>query len=86
LLVFFIRESWMVNASEAIGGTWTIWQQLGVQVAAVAIAIVYAVVVTLIILFIMKKMGGLRASANEEMEGLDRSFHGERGYGMVNPN
>jgi ammonium transporter, Amt family len=86
LLVFFIRDSWMVNAAEAAGGSWTIWQQLGIQAAAVAIAIVYAVVVTLIILFIMKKLGGLRASSDEEMEGLDRSYHGERGYGMLNPN
>jgi Amt family ammonium transporter len=86
LLVFFIRDSWMANAAEAAGGSWTLWQQLGVQAAAVGIAIGYAVVVTLIILFIMKRFGGLRASADEEMEGLDRSFHGERGYGMLNPN
>lgn len=85
-LVFFIRESWMTSAAESAGGSWTLWQQLGVQAAAVGIAIVYAVVVTFIILFIMKRFGGLRASADEEMEGLDRSFHGERGYGMLNPN
>jgi Amt family ammonium transporter len=85
-LVFFIRDSWMASAAEAVGGSWSIWQQLGVQAAAVGIAIGYAVVVTFIILFVMKRFGGLRASADEEMEGLDRSFHGERGYGMLNPN
>ncbi|GAO31597.1 ammonium transporter [Geofilum rubicundum JCM 15548] len=85
-LVFFIRDSWMASAAEAAGGSWTLWQQLGVQAAAVGIAIGYAVVVTFIILFIMKRFGGLRVTANEEMEGLDRSFHGERGYGMLNPN
>ncbi len=78
LLVFFIRDSWMTNAAEAAGGSWTLWQQLGVQAAAVGIAIGYAVVVTFIILFVMKRFGGLRASSDEEMEGLDRSFHGER--------
>lgn len=86
LLVFFIRDSWMADAAEAAGGSWSIWQQLAVQGAAVGIAIAYAVVVTLIILFVMKRFGGLRASATEEMEGLDRSYHGERGYGMLNPN
>ncbi|MGQ1948625.1 ammonium transporter [Geofilum sp. OHC36d9] len=86
LLVFFIRDSWMANATEAAGSTWTLWQQLGVQAAAVGVAIVYAVVVTLLILWVMKKFGGLRATPDEEMEGLDRSFHGERGYGMLNPN
>jgi len=86
LLVFFIRDSWMADAAEAAGGSWTVWQQLGVQAAAVAIAIAYAVVVTFIILVVMKRFGGLRATTEEEMEGLDRSFHGERGYGMLNPN
>lgn len=86
LLVFFIRDSWMEDASAAVNGTWTIWQQLGVQAVAVGIAIAYAVVVTIIILVILKAFGGLRATAAEEMEGLDRSYHGERGYGMVNPN
>ncbi len=86
LLTFFIRDSWMADAAEAAGGSWSVWQQLGVQAAAVGIAIVYAVVVTLIILFVMKKFGGLRSSADEEMEGLDRSYHSERGYGMLNPN
>ncbi len=86
LLTFFIRESWMASAAESAGGSWTVWQQFGVQAAAVGIAIVYAVFVTLVILVVMKKIGGLRSSSNEEMEGLDRSYHGERGYGMLNPN
>ena len=37
-LVFFIRNSWMENAAAAIGGEWTVWDQLGVQVLAVLIA------------------------------------------------
>ena len=86
LLTFFIRDSWMSSAAESAGGSWSIWQQFGVQAAAVGIAIGYAVVVTLIILFIMKKFGGLRSTPDEESEGLDRSYHGERGYGMLNPN
>lgn len=28
----------------------------------------------------------LRPSAQNEMRGLDNVYHGERGYGMLNPN
>lgn len=85
-LAFIIRDSWMADAAESAGGSWTVWQQFGIQVSAVGIAIVYAVFVTLLILLLMKKFGGLRSTSDEEMEGLDRSYHGERGYGMLNPN
>jgi len=85
-LTFFIRESWMQAAAESAGGTWTTWQQLGVQTVAVLIAIVYAAVLTLILLWIVKKTVGLRAKPENEMMGLDSSYHGEHGYGMLNPN
>ncbi len=83
-LTFFIRKSWMDEAAQAAGGTWSVMQQLGVQVAAVLVAIVYAAVVTLVILFIVNKLIGLRADNSQEMQGLDFSIHGEHGYGMVN--
>ncbi len=83
-LTFFIRKSWMEEAAQAAGGSWSVMQQLGVQVAAVLVAVVYAAVVTLIILFIVNKVFGLRASNTQEMQGLDFSLHGEHGYGMVN--
>ena len=85
-LTFFIRASWWAEAANAAGGTWTLWQQLGVQVTAVGVAIAYAVVTTLIILFLVEKTVGLKASSEEEMQGLDHTFHGERGYGMLTPN
>ncbi|MFW5656589.1 MAG: ammonium transporter [Bacteroidota bacterium] len=85
-LTFFIREAWMIEAAEAAGGSWTMWQQLGVQAAAVVIAIVYAAVVTLILLWVVKKTVGLRSSEENEMMGLDSSYHSEHGYGMLNPN
>jgi Amt family ammonium transporter len=86
LLVFFIRDEWMANASEAIGGIWTVWDQFLVQAAAVGIAIVYALVVTFVLLWIVQKTIGLKSTPAEEMQGLDPSYHGERGYGMLNPN
>ena len=85
-LTFFIRESWMEDAALAAGGSWSVMQQLGVQVAAVLIAIVYAAFITLAILWITDKLFGMRSSAMSEMEGLDSAYHGEHGYGMLNPN
>lgn len=85
-LTFFIRPSWMADAAAKVGGTWTVWQQLGVQATAVGITVVYAAVVSLVILFIVEKTIGLRVKENDEMSGLDHSMHGEQGYGLINPN
>ena len=86
ILTFFIRPSWMAEAAEAAGGRWTMWQQLGVQALAVGIAIAYAAVMTLIIIFVINKFVKVRSAEHDEMYGLDHSYHGERGYGMLNPN
>lgn len=83
-LTFFIRKSWMEEAAQAAGGSWSVLQQLGVQVVAVLVAIVYAAVLTWVILVVVNKVIGLRTSNAEEMQGLDFSLHGEHGYGMVN--
>ncbi|MFC2081000.1 ammonium transporter [Bacteroidota bacterium] len=83
-LTFFIRQSWMDQAALAAGGTWTVFQQLGVQAAAVLVAITYAAVLTLVILFLVQKIIGLRMKNADEMQGMDFSIHGEHGYGMVN--
>ena len=84
LLTFFIRHSWMENAAEAAGSSWSVLQQLGVQVVAVLIAIGYAALVTLAVLFLVNKLVGLKAPKSSEMHGLDYSYHGEHGYGLVN--
>ena len=85
-LTFFIRPSWMADAATKVGGTWTVWQQLGVQATAVGITVAYAAVVSLVLLFIIEKTIGLRVKENDEMSGLDHSMHGEQGYGLINPN
>ena len=77
LLVFFMR-------GEHTGKE--IMAQLGVQTFAVVVAIVYAAVVTFVLVFVIEKTIGLRSSKNEEMAGLDSTYHGENGYGMLNPN
>jgi Amt family ammonium transporter len=86
VLSFFIRATWMEDAAVSAGGTWTMVQQLGVQVAAVLIAVVYAGVFTLIILLVIDKLFKFRSSEESEMMGLDNAYHGEHGYGMLNPN
>jgi ammonium transporter, Amt family len=85
LLTFFIRRSWMTEAAAAAGGSWTVWNQLGIQALAVVIAIAYAALMTWGILFILTKFIKLKSSEADEMAGLDRAYHGERGYGMLNP-
>jgi len=86
-LTFFIRHSWMAEAaSKTATKTWSVWEQLGIQATAVGLTVVYAGVVSLILLFIVEKTVGLRISENDEMSGLDHSMHGEQGYGLINPN
>ncbi len=85
-LVFFIRDSWMEEAATLAGGSWTVLQQLGVQVVAILIAIVYAALGTLVILFVLDKIIRIRVSEEAENKGLDNYYHGEKGYGMINPN
>ncbi|MCU0460880.1 MAG: ammonium transporter [Bacteroidales bacterium] len=84
-LTFFIRKSWMTDAAAVSDGTWTIWNQLGVQSVAVLIAIVFAGGMTFLIIWTLNKFVKFKASEDDEMAGLDRSYHGERGYGMLNP-
>ena len=80
LLTFFIRPGWWSDA-----GDWNVWKQLGVQALAVSIAVVYAALMTMLIIFILNRFTKFKSSETDEMAGLDRSYHGERGYGMLNP-
>ena len=54
------------------GGKWTIWNQLGVQSLAVTIAIVYAAVMTFVIIYVLNKFIKFKSSEDDEMAGLDR--------------
>ena len=51
---------------------------LKVQAIAVGAVIVYTAVVSLVLLFIIRAVIGLRVNADEEEEGLDVALHGER--------
>jgi Amt family ammonium transporter len=59
-------------------------QQVLNQLVGVAIAWTISIVGTLIILFVVDKLIGLRVSEDEEREGLDITQHGEEGYDWDN--
>ena len=59
-------------------------KQLGNQFVGIAIAWCLSIAGTLVILFVVDKLIGLRLSADDEREGLDLSQHGEEGYDWAN--
>ena len=76
----------MSEAATAAGGSWTVWNQLGIQALAVGIAVAYAAVMTFVIIYLLNKVIPFKSTEEEEMTGLDKAYHGERGYGMLNAN
>jgi ammonium transporter, Amt family len=59
------------------------WGQLVNQLAGVGVAWVLSVVGSLVLLFLVDKVIGLRVSPEEEAAGLDLSQHGEEGYDLI---
>ncbi len=58
----------------------TVASQFSAQAIGVGVVLVWSVVATVIIVAITKAITGLRVTADEEIEGLDFSTHGESGY------
>ena len=54
--------------------------QLGIQIVSILATMVFAFVMTFLILKIVDKAVGLRVKEEEEQKGLDISLHDERGY------
>ena len=54
--------------------------QLLNQFVGIGIAWIISIIGTLIILFVVDKLIGLRVSSDQEMQGLDLALHGEEGY------
>ncbi len=82
LLPFLIRESWMSEAAEAIGRTWTATDQFLVQLEGMAVTVVLAASATFVICFVLEKTMGFRMDEESEVMGLDQSLHGEHGYSL----
>jgi len=51
------------------------------QLAAIAVTVIYAFVISWVLAKVLKATMGLRVNEDEEMVGLDISQHGERAYG-----
>ena len=84
-LTFFIRDSWWAEAVAKTPG-WGIFAQLKVQLFAVGTTIVFSVVMTLLIAYLVEKVVGFRVTEAVEKTGLDHDLHGERAYGLNNLN
>ena len=83
LLSFFIRSSWMESAAKAAGGHWSVMNQFLIQLQGMGTTIAFAAVGSFVIYFVVEKSIGFRIDEHQEMEGLDKSLHGEQGYGFV---
>ncbi len=59
------------------------FRQVLIQLAAIAVTMVYAFVVSWILAKILKATMGLRVKEDEEVVGLDVSQHGEKAYGGI---
>jgi len=73
-----------VFATESMGGLGlgniTMLEQVGVQILAVVVTIIWSAFFSYLILKGIDKMMGLRVSMDEEVEGLDIVLHEETGY------
>ena len=56
------------------------WALLQAQIIAIGVTILFAVVGTTIILYVLKAVMGLRVSEEDERLGLDLSQHSESAY------
>jgi len=71
-----------INASAADGLFFGNPGQVWIQLLAVVVTIVYSFVLSLVILYIVKAVMGLRVSEEDEVAGVDTSVHGEAGYNL----
>ncbi len=79
LLTFFIRAGEMPEGR-------TVVEQLGVQVLGVVTTIVYASILSIVLVVVIQRLFGLRLDTTGEMAGMDHELHGEHGYGLLNLN
>jgi len=79
LLTFFIRAGEMPQGRDVL-------TQLAVQALGVGVTILYASVVTIILVVLVQRVFGLRLGNSGEMAGMDHELHGEHGYGLLNLN
>lgn len=82
--VFATRAAWDINDGQSLGlvendFSWADSVMNG-QLVAVGVTWIFSIVATLIILLVVNATIGLRASEQEEVQGLDLTQHEEEGY------
>lgn len=70
------------GAGKPVGGLDGHWAQVGYQLVGIALAWVFALVGTLVLLKIVDLVTGVRVSEDHEIEGLDITQHGEEAYNL----
>ncbi|RME68823.1 MAG: ammonium transporter [Alphaproteobacteria bacterium] len=78
LLAAFFAASVLGGVGLADG--MTVARQLGVQALGVGVVLVLSALATFVILKLTRALVGLRVTAEQEVEGLDITVHGERAY------
>jgi Amt family ammonium transporter len=78
LLLAFFGQS----ALGGLGIVKPVIAQLGIQATGVGVTVVWSVVASALIVFIVRATIGLRVTSEQEYEGMDRSEHGENAYPM----
>ncbi|MDQ4149407.1 MAG: ammonium transporter [Actinomycetota bacterium] len=73
----------LINEAAADGLLYGNPGQLGRQAIAVVATLIYSLIATFVILFIVDKLVGLRVSEDEELTGLDLSQHAETAYSLA---
>jgi Amt family ammonium transporter len=58
--------------------------QVLIQIEGVLATVIYTAVMTAIIMFVVKALtGGAKVSEEEQIEGLNKTQHGERAYNEI---
>lgn len=78
LLVAFLAAPALGGAGLAEGVSAI--SQFSVQATGAVAALVWSIIATLVIVYVTKATIGLRATSDDETEGLDYAHHGESGY------
>ena len=78
-----IFASKAINSSGANGLIYGNIKLVGIQLIGIIATVAYSAVMTFIILIVISKFMTLRVTAEEEMDGLDVSLHGEEAYGGI---
>ena len=79
----FAKQRVFSEGSDPVGSDGLVYggtKQFGVQVLASVVGVVFAVVMTYVLLKVIDRFVRLRVTESDEREGLDTTQHGEEGY------